>query len=172
MSKSPAVSQNLLFAYIAVNWPHRHVMCDFCLAEIIRRIFLFLKKEKKMMSFYCVVSIFLFLCFPWSLWHHTIILQHLSVFFHNPLYIVSSIPSLWICHYDFLTREDPRWTGPHQQFLGPFNQFYISKSNQVNSQLKTFTWIKFLREHIKIVSSVEEGQQNLTPKCDYARSIA
>ena len=36
--------------------------------------------------------------------------------------IVSSIPSLWICHYDFLTREDPRRTGPHQRFSGPFNQ--------------------------------------------------
>ena len=31
-----------------------------------------------MTSFVCMVSIFLFLYFPWSLWHHRIILQHLS----------------------------------------------------------------------------------------------
>ena len=73
------------------------------------------------MSFYCVVSIFLFLYFPWSpLASH----NHSSTFlciFTQPT-ILSSIPSLWICHYDFLTREDPRRTGPHQRFSGPFNQ--------------------------------------------------
>jgi len=83
-----------------------------------------------------------FYCFPLSLLYHRIILASLVfllllslllslhflvlVFLWSCLStqstIVSSIPSLWICHYDFLTREDPRRTGPHQRFSGPFNQ--------------------------------------------------
>ena len=42
--------------------------------------------------FFCVVSIFLFLCFPWSLWHHKIILQHPFTFSHNPLQFLLYLP--------------------------------------------------------------------------------
>ena len=46
-SKVPIVSQNLLYAYVTVNWPHRHAtccaMCDFCLIRITCKI---LKKIK------------------------------------------------------------------------------------------------------------------------------
>lgn len=91
----------------------------------------------------CKVSIFLL--FPSSLSNHRIIPQHISFFLLSPPSITLDFPSffrflycmvlrfsthhyilfytLWICHYDFLTREDhPRRTGPHQRFSGPYNQ--------------------------------------------------
>jgi len=108
----------------------------------------------KFQSFYCFLRLFgitesflsifsffsfslLLPCIPIDFPSSGFFIVWFCVFAHTT--ILSTIHTLWICHYDFLTREDPRRTGSHQRFSGPFNQrsgifpFFLADVTHISS---------------------------------------